>query len=29
MDLVQLNFKQTTEDHLGFGDLRDGVGGIS
>lgn len=29
MDLVHLNFKQTTEDHVGFGDLRDGVGGIS
>lgn len=29
MDLVQLNFKQTTEEDLGFGDVRDKVRGIS
>lgn len=29
MDLVQLNFKQMTEEDLGFGDVRDEVRGIS
>lgn len=29
MDLVQLNFKQMTEEDLGSGDVRDEVRGIS